>query len=1287
LGTPDRQQPFLSMLPAGSREQRLALAVVVPSCLIFAAAAPFAQQPLPPVPAFLPVYQSALVICDLITAVLMFGQFRILRSRALLVLAGAYLFSALMAVAHALSFPGLFAPGGLLGAGPQSTAWIYFLWHGVFPLLVIAYSVLAGKEHGAAVVPGHAAPAIFGAVAAAFAAACGLTLVATAGHDLLPPIMQGNRDAATKVYVATASWMLTLIAIPVLWRRRPLTVLNLWLMVVMCVWVFDIALASVLNAGRYDVGWYAGRIYGLLAGSFVLVMLLFETSRLYADLAKAREIESRRAQAALARHAERLRILHGIDRAIVAGEPPEAIAEAVVRPLRGLLDVRRITIGICDPAAGEVQWLAAAGGSLPPTGPGLRYAMRFLGDVEALRRGEPQLVDWRDLPRSPAIDALPDAERRPHLTVPMVVGGDLIGALSLAGETSVFPREQVQIAQEVAVQIAIAIAQTRLVERIAQQRVFLRQVIDLDRNFIFAKDREGRFTLVNQAVAEAYGTTVEALVGRTDHDFNPNREEVEHFRRDDIEVMDRLEDKFIAEEKITDASGRVRWLQTVKRPIVGPHGRADMILGVATDITERKRGEAALVRAHEMAKLGHIVTGPGGAFESWSDTLPGLIGMAPEALPRSTRAWLELIHPADQAGFRKTAIDAGASGERVDVEYRLRRADGEWLHIRQVIEPLEAQAGGPLYWFCTLQDVTAQKHAEQRIRGQLEHLNLLDQITRSIGERQDLKSIFQVVVRSLEDSLPIDFGCVCLHDPAANALRVTCVGAGSEALAHELMMDEQGSIDVDENGLGRCVQGQLVYEPDIGEARFAFPELLARGGLRSLVMAPLRSESRVFGVLVAARRGADAFSSVECEFLRQLSEHVALAAHQAQLYGALQQAYDDLRQTQQVMMQEERLRALGQMASGIAHDINNALSPVSLYAESILETERNLSDRARGYLETIQRAVDDVAQTVARMREFYRQREVQLELTPVDLNRLVQQVIDLTRARWSDMPQQRGVVVRERTELAPDLPRIMGVESEIREALTNLVFNAVDAMPEGGALTLRTRSTATVQDGDPESVVIEVADEGVGMDEETRRRCLEPFFTTKGERGTGLGLAMVFGVVQRHSAELEIDSAPGVGTTVRLVFAAPAGLSAEQGPAAAPSEVKLRLRLLLVDDDPLLLKSLRDALATDGHVIVTANGGEAGLSAFRASLDRGEPFAAVITDLGMPYVDGRRVAAAVKEASRATPVILLTGWGRRLVAEGDIPPHVDRVLPKPPKLREVREALALLCRRAPEPIR
>ncbi len=573
--------------------------------------------------------------------------------------------------------------------------------------------------------------------------------------------------------------------------------------------------------------------------------------------------------------------------------------------------------------------------------------------------------------------------------------------------------------------------------------------------------------------------------------------------------------------------------------------------------------------------------------------------------------------------------------------------------------------------------------AERKTEAQLERLNLLHQITRAIGERQDLRSIFQVVVRSIEEQLPLDFSCVCLRDQDASSLTVMSIGRRSESLAIELSMPEQAQVAIDENGLSRCVRGQLVYEPDIVKVDFPFPQRLVRGGLAALVVAPLLVESQVFGVLVAARRQAHSFSSGECEFLRQLSEHVALAAHQAQLHGALQQAYDDLRQTQLVVMQQERLRALGQMASGIAHDINNAISPVSLYTEALLENEPNLSDRARGYLETIRRAIDDVADTVTRMREFYRQRGPQLTLAPVDLNQLAQQVVDLTRARWNDMPQQQGIVVKIQTKLAPDLPATMGSESEIREALINLVFNAVDAMPEGGTLTIRTavEQGPPGPDGDPapRRAQVEVSDTGVGMDEDTRVRCLEPFFTTKGERGTGLGLATVYGVVQRHSAELEIESTPGEGTTMRLLFLVATDAAAEPSAAGAWTATPQRLRILLVDDDPLLLRSLSNILETDGHVVTAADGGRAGIEAFREAHQSGTAFAVVITDLGMPHLDGRSVAKAVKADSPTTPVVLLTGWGQRLVDEGEVPPHVDRVLSKPPKLHELRKALAQCC--------
>jgi CheY-like chemotaxis protein/anti-sigma regulatory factor (Ser/Thr protein kinase) len=372
-------------------------------------------------------------------------------------------------------------------------------------------------------------------------------------------------------------------------------------------------------------------------------------------------------------------------------------------------------------------------------------------------------------------------------------------------------------------------------------------------------------------------------------------------------------------------------------------------------------------------------------------------------------------------------------------------------------------------------------------------------------------------------------------------------------------------------------------------------------------------------------------------------------------------------------MQQERLRALGQIASGIAHDINNALSPAGLYTQSMLAHEPGLSEKSREQLGVIQRAIDDVARTVQRMRAFYLPRGLELTLAPVDLNQILVQVVDLTRARWSNMPQERGVVIHVESDLAPDLPKILGAENEVRDALTNLLLNAVDALPDGGTITLRTRL-----DSRDDKVIAEVADTGVGMSETTRSRCIEPFYTTKGERGTGLGLPMVFGMAQRHGGELEIDSELGHGTTMRLVLPrAPTGMTVREL-ALAPST--RHMRLLLIDDDPLLLRSLRETLELEEHHVVTADGGQAGIDTFAAAVKGGDRFDAVITDLGMPYVDGRKVAARVRQLSSVVPIIMLTGWGHRLSATDDKPDHVDRVLSKPPKMAELRSALAELVR-------
>jgi len=283
---------ILSALPAGPSEQGLARAVMIVSLLFFAVAVPFAKEPLVKIWAFIPIYESALAINDLITAVLLIGQLHISRSRAMLMLVSGYLFTWLMTSMHALSFPGLFAEQGLIGGDGQTTAWLYMFWHAGFPLCVIAYARLQGE------IRGDTRRSLLTACAWVLFAVSALTLAATQGGIVpLPALMVGNHYTPTMIGVVSTVWLLSLAALAALWRRRMRSVLDLWLMAVMCAWLCDVALSAVFNGGRFDLGFYAGRLYGLLAASFVLLVLLVENGWLYARLLDA-TAELRRLMAA-----------------------------------------------------------------------------------------------------------------------------------------------------------------------------------------------------------------------------------------------------------------------------------------------------------------------------------------------------------------------------------------------------------------------------------------------------------------------------------------------------------------------------------------------------------------------------------------------------------------------------------------------------------------------------------------------------------------------------------------------------------------------------------------------------------------------------------------------------------------------------------------------------------------------------------------------------------------------------------------------------------------------------
>ena len=401
---------------------------------------------------------------------------------------------------------------------------------------------------------------------------------------------------------------------------------------------------------------------------------------------------------------------------------------------------------------------------------------------------------------------------------------------------------------------------------------------------------------------------------------------------------------------------------------------------------------------------------------------------------------------------------------------------------------------------------------------------------------------------------------------------------------------------------------------------------------------------------------------------------------QVRLTEGLQKAYEELRRTQHVVVQQERLRALGQMASGVAHDVNNALSPIVAYSELLLSTLPDLPEVSKHYLQTINQAGGDIAQIVARMREFYRRRSDAEQLTPVNINKVIEEVIELTRPRWRDLSQRQGVSINVQCELEPEPFLLRSDAGELREALINLVFNAVDAMPQGGTITFVTRSisgpVSEASGASERQLQVEVKDNGIGMDEKTRQHCLEPFFSTKAQRGgTGLGLAMVYGMIQRHDGIIEIDSAPGRGTCVRLIF--PVQENPPQTVRGASPQVKPKrsLHILCIDDDAQVRQLLDDCLTHFNHRVMVASGGEHGMELFRTAMLKNQPYEVVITDLGMPKMDGHQVARTIKAESPKTPIIMMTGWGTIMREEGETASEVDAVIGKPPRMQELNDLL------------
>ncbi len=550
----------------------------------------------------------------------------------------------------------------------------------------------------------------------------------------------------------------------------------------------------------------------------------------------------------------------------------------------------------------------------------------------------------------------------------------------------------------------------------------------------------------------------------------------------------------------------------------------------------------------------------------------------------------------------------------------------------------------------------------------IKQLTTLYEVGKTLSSTLDLDELLKKALELLRDRFGYQLCVFLLLDQEKNELYVKQVIGGNI----EEMKDLRFRVGIDGIAGWVAKTGESYYAPDVSkDSRYMF----GLASTQSEAVFPLKIRDQVIGVLDVESDQLMGFNEEDLKVLSSLAGQVSIFIENAQLFYQLKQMLKELKQAQDQVIQAEKLRAMGEMASGVAHDFNNLLAVILGNIQLLLHQFDRLSpDEIRERLKTIEQSSKDGAETVRRIQEFSGMRRDK-EFTPLSLNELITDLVNVTQPRWKEQTQKKGIQI-ELTKKLGKIPKILGNPSELREVTTNIVFNAVDAMPNGGEITI----TTSVQAED--WVEMRIADTGIGMSEEVRKRVFDPFFTTKGVTNTGLGMSVSYGIIKRHGGEILIESEPGKGTT--FIIHLPTGYMNE-----IPDEKMVRTvpvtplalegggaRILVIDDEDSVRKILYQMLKAKGYQVVVASNGEEGIERFKE-----EPFDLVFTDLGMPKMSGWEVGRALKGINPKVPIALITGWGVELNKDKMKESGIDLVVSKPfnfdQVVRLVSEAMEL----------
>lgn len=545
-------------------------------------------------------------------------------------------------------------------------------------------------------------------------------------------------------------------------------------------------------------------------------------------------------------------------------------------------------------------------------------------------------------------------------------------------------------------------------------------------------------------------------------------------------------------------------------------------------------------------------------------------------------------------------------------------------------------------------------------------LEVITELTNLVSTRdvlRELHSILRTAIHRIRRVVPCDYAALALYNEDDDTFSVETVYNFAVRDWADLPAGIRVAADNTSWQMACRTTGPLL-QSDLAHSAFVEERQLTENGLQSSIVVPILGAKQAIGALTFASSDRQAYGPPQVATLVELANYLGPALYNARLNREREAAANQLAQTQEYLNLVDKVRVVGQLASGVAHDFNNLLAGILGNAQLLLYEIQDAEQR--DMLRVIERAAKDGSETVRRLQGFARM-EHDSPMTEVRLDMLARDAIDITRPRWRDVAQSRGVTIEIVRDLRPVTP-IAGRPAELREVLTNLVINAVDAMPKGGSITLK--SYDDLENIQHPGVVLEVADQGIGMSPELQARIFDPFFTTKGEHGTGLGLAVSLGIVEGHGGQIEVDSRVGEGTRfiIRLPVRAPE--SVEQAVEAAGTEI-VPGHLLLVEGEPMIRDSIVRLLERWGHRVSQARGGVEALQTFSP-----ERFDSVLCDQGMPDMSGWDVLAQIKQREPSIPTILMTGWGRQQTDEEARERGVDFIIEKPFDQIELRRILA-----------